>query len=390
MNSLEWRAVIGLGALYALRMLGMFMILPVFALYAQTLDDAVTPMQVGLAIGIYGITQAALQIPLGWLSDRIGRKPVIVAGMLMFAFGSVVAGLAESFEWIVVGRALQGAGAISSAVSALVADVTRESVRTTAMAILGAGMGFAFLLALITGPIVAGWIGVDGIFLLTAVLAVLSLPVVLFAVPTPAIAVPRPGGLRRALTDPQLLRLDAGIFVLHACLAALFTVAPLAVADTLDLPAQEHWKLYLPVMVIAILPVFPLIRWTERRGHARPVFLTAVLLLALALGLAGIGHGLPNELVGAMLLFFLGFNYLEAALPSMISRRAPPDQKGAALGLYSIAQFLGAPVGGLLGGYMLQHWGMGAAFLAIAALPLVWLSFAWPATAAAGEAARPT
>lgn len=376
MNALEWRAVFALGAVYALRMIGMFMILPVFALYAGELPRPAQPWQIGLAIGIYGLTQALLQIPMGLASDRYGRKPVIVVGMLIFAAGSWLAGATDRIEWIIIGRALQGAGAVSSAVAALLADVTRHSVRTLAMAILGAGMGLAFVLALVLGPVVAAWIGVDGIFQLTAGLALLSLPVVLLGVPTPTEPATRAGGLRAVLANPQLLRLDLGIFLLHACMTAVFTVVPLAIVDTLGLASAEHWKLYLPVLVLSLLPVFPLIRLAESRGHFRPAFLGAISLLALALLLAAVGHAVAGILVAALLLYFVGFNFLEGALPSLISRMAPPAHKGAALGVYSSAQFLGAFAGGMLGGLGLQHGGIAGAFAAAVALPIIWLGIA--------------
>lgn len=376
MNALEWRAVFALGALYALRMLGMFMVLPVFALYARDLPEPAQPWQIGLAIGIYGLTQALLQIPMGIASDRFGRKPVIVIGMLIFAFGSWVAGATDQIGWIILGRALQGAGAVSSAVAALLADVTRDSVRTLAMAILGAGMGLAFVLALVLGPVVAGWIGVDGIFRLTCVLALLSLPVLLFGVPTPETGQTRAGGLRLVLADPQLLRLDGGIFLLHACMTAVFTVVPLAIVETLGLASAEHWKLYLPVLLISLVPIFPLIRMAERSGRFKLAFLGAIAVLAAALALAAFGHAIAPALVLALLLYFVGFNFLEGALPSLISRMAPPAQKGAALGVYSSAQFLGAFVGGMLGGFFLQHGGIGGALAAAAVLPILWIAIA--------------
>lgn len=376
MNALEWRAVFALGALYALRMLGMFMVLPVFALYARDLPEPAQPWQIGLAIGIYGLTQALLQIPMGIASDRFGRKPVIVLGMLVFAFGSWVAGATDQIGWIILGRALQGAGAVSSAVAALLADVTRDSVRTTAMAILGAGMGLAFVLALVLGPVVAGWVGVDGIFRLTCVLALLSLPVLLFGVPTPETGQTRAGGLRLVLADPQLLRLDGGIFLLHACMTAVFTVVPLAIVETLGLASAEHWKLYLPVLLLSLIPVFPLIRRAERSGRFKLAFLGAIAVLAAALALAAFGHAIAPALVLALLLYFVGFNFLEGALPSLISRMAPPAQKGAALGVYSSAQFLGAFAGGTLGGLFLQHGGIGGALAAAAVLPILWIAIA--------------
>jgi len=353
----------------------MFMILPVFALYAGTLTAPAQPWQIGLAIGVYGLTQACLQVPLGIASDRWGRKPVIVLGMLVFAAGSLVAAQATRIEWIIIGRALQGAGAVSSAVAALLADSTRDSVRTMAMAILGAGMGMAFVLALVLGPVVSGWIGVDGIFLMTAVLAVLSLPVIIYAVPTPAVNTEGEGHLRDVLADARLVDLNIGIFLLHACMTALFTTAPLAVAATLQLEAQAHWKLYLPVLVLSLVPVFPLIRWASDNAQRGPLlFRGAIVLLALALTLAVLGYAYPAGLVLSLLLFFIGFNYLEGALPSLISRLAPPKQKGAALGAYASSQFLGAFAGGVLGGLALQYGGTVGGFALAAAMPLLWLT----------------
>lgn len=373
MNALEWRAVIGLGAVYALRMVGMFMILPVFALYARDLPGGATPLAIGFAIGAYGLAQALLQVPLGLLSDRIGRKPVIYLGMSIFAFGSLVAGWAESIEMVTLGRILQGAGAVSSAVAALLADVTRDQVRTTAMAILGAGMGLAFILALVAGPVVAGWVGVDGIFYVTAVLALLTLPVIAFGVPTPELPVAHAGGFREVLGNPELLRLNLGIFLLHALMTALFTTAPIAIYDTLGLEAVDHWRVYLPVLLLSIIPVFPMIRGAERSGRTRLAFRGSICALAVSMALAAFGHAQASLLVLALLIFFIGFNYLEGALPSMISRRAPAARRGAALGVYATSQFLGAFAGGALGGFSQGHFGITGAFAACAILPIIWL-----------------
>lgn len=377
MNPSEIRAVISLGALYALRMFGMFMVLPVLALYAATLPGGASGVQIGLAIGIYGLTQALLQIPLGIASDRFGRKPVIVIGMCMFAFGSLWAALAHSIEMITLGRALQGAGAISAAVAALLADVTRPQVRTTAMAILGMGMGLAFVLALVLGPVLAGLIGVPGIFALTAVLALISIPVVLLGVPTPVLPGGTRGHLKDAFADPALLKLDGGIFILHACMTALFVAAPQAIVQTLHLPSAAHWQVYLPVLLLSLIPVFPLIRWAESQGRMQAVFSGAILCLSAAFGLMAAGHTHVAGLMAALVLFFAAFNFLEGALPSIISRRVAADQRGAALGVYSTAQFLGGGMGGVLGGFALQHWGLGGVFALAAALPLIWLTFSF-------------
>lgn len=376
MNPLERRAVIGLTLVYALRMIGMFMILPVFALHARELPGGALAWQIGLAIGIYGLAQALLQIPLGLLSDRIGRKPVIAGGMLVFALGSFIAGSTDDIDWIIFGRAVQGMGAVSSAVSALLADVTRESVRTAAMTLLGMGIGASFVLALVLGPVVAGWIGVNGIFHATAVSALLAIPLVQWWVPDAPRATTAAGGLGDVFGDRGLLRLNGGIFLLHACMTAFFIAAPLALADTLQLRTEQHWQVYLPVMLLSLLPVFPLIRLAERGGHAQPVFLGAIALLSLSLLLAIRGHVQAPLLLTALLLYFIAFNYLEGALPSRVTRQAPAARRGAALGLYATAQFLGGFFGSCIGGYALGHGGTGWVFASAALLPVIWLAFA--------------
>lgn len=383
MNRSEIRATAVLSLVYALRMLGMFMILPVFAIYARDLPTGATALQIGLAIGLYGLVQAVLQIPFGMLSDRIGRKPVIVGGLLVFALGSAVAGSTHDIHWIIAGRAIQGAGAISGAASALLADITRVQVRTQAMAILGAGMGLSFILALVLGPVVSGVIGVAGIFSLTGLLAVLAIPLVLRGIPDAPL--PPAGSVeaqlrsatnfRAVLADPQLLRLDGGIFLLHAMMTAMFVAAPLAIEQTLGLPSRQHWQVYLPVLLLSVIPVFALIRRIEARGLARTAFVTAVAILGVALVGAAELHGQAIGLVLSLFVFFIAFNYLEGSLPSLISRRAPVAQKGAALGVYSSAQFLGGFAGGSLGGAALGHWGIGGVFGVAAVLAALWLSF---------------
>ncbi|MDP3295289.1 MAG: MFS transporter [Nevskia sp.] len=380
MNRDEIRATAGLSVIYSLRMLGMFMILPVFALYARDLPVPATALQIGLAIGLYGLIQAALQIPFGWLSDRIGRKPVMVGGLALFALGSALAGATQDIHWIMAGRALQGTGAISGAASAWLADVTRPQVRSTAMAILGAGMGVSFILALVLGPVVAGIVGVSGIFDLTAVMAAAAIPLVIWGIPDAPkqSSTGAPASIRAALADPQLLRLDAGIFLLHATMTAVFVASPLALERTLGLAGNQHWKIWLPLLLVSIIPVFSLFRIVERRGIAKPMFKAAVTALTVAMLLATSAWQSKPGLIAALFLFFLGFNYLEGALPSMISRRVPPERKGAALGVYSSAQFLGGFAGGSLSGITLGHFGVAGVYATAGALAAIWLIIVTP------------
>ncbi|HUP91660.1 MAG TPA: MFS transporter [Solimonas sp.] len=386
MNFPEWRATLALGAIYALRMLGVFMIWPVFQLYARDLPGHPGPEMIGLTLTASGLTQALFQIPLGRLSDRIGRKPVIAIGMLIFAAGSLVAGLSDSILGIAIGRALQGAGAISSAITALLSDVTRAEVRTTAMAVMGAGMGLAFVLALILGPVADGLVGVPGIFLATAVLALLTLPLIWWAAPAPErVARTGGGGLGGALTDPELLRLNGGILILHAVAPCLFLAAPSLIEQQFGWPAPGHWKIYLPVLVGTLLAALPLMRRADRRG-AEWLMPAAVGVLALGLGVSAY-WGNRGGILAGLLLFFLAFNLLEGLLPARVSRLAPPEHKGAVLGVYATAQFLGQPLGGMLGGWAMQHHGPAGALTVAACLPLVWLTFAWRAPRIAGVAA---
>lgn len=376
MTPLERRTVAVLALVYALRMVGMFMVLPVLALHARDFSVPATALQIGLAIGIYGLAQAALQMPLGWLSDRIGRRPVVVMGLLVFALGSFIAGSADTVEGLLTGRLVQGLGAVSAAVSAWLADATRTEVRTTAMAILGAGMGVAFILALALGPVVAGFIGVDGIFWMTGLAALLALPLVIMAVPVVPLGAPAKGGLAKVWRDPELMRFNGGIFLLHGTMAMLFIALPLALVDQLELAQAQHWQVYLPVLMLSIIPVFPLIRWAEREGRIRTVFVAAVATLVATLSVLALGHDVFWAVIGGLLLFFIAFNFLEGALPSLISRQAPVAFKGAALGVYASSQFLGGFVGGVLGGFALGWGGAAAVFAGAAALPLLWLGFA--------------
>ncbi len=375
-NSVELRATFGLGAVYALRMLGVFMILPIFEIYAKNLPEHPGEYAIQFALTAAAMMQALLQIALGRLSDRIGRKPVIAMGMLVFAFGSYVAGISNRIELIALGRALQGAGAISSAVTALLADVTREQVRTVAMAIMGAGMGVAFVAALILGPVAVGFLGVPGIFHMTAVMALLTLPLIWWA--APGKESPKSGAgfnLRVVFGDPDLFRLSGGILLLHASIICIFTGAPLLIQKDFGLPVQEHWKVYLPILLGTLFLALPLMRRADR-GAERVLLVGGVATLVVGLLIAGLIRN-GTGLIAGLALFFLAFNLLEGLLPSLVSRRAPAEYKGAALGVYATAQFLGQPVGGFLSGWTLMHTNSAATVLAVAAaLPVLWLTFA--------------
>lgn len=377
MNSLERRAVALLASIYALRMAGLFLILPVFALYAEDLTGR-TPLLIGIAIGAYGLTQAILQIPYGMLSDHLGRKPVIAVGLLIFAVGSIIAATATSIELVIVGRAVQGAGAIAAAVMATVADLTREEQRTKAMALIGMTIGASFVLSLILGPVLDGIIGVPGIFWLTGFLALLSIAIILFAVPTPVRTHNYRGKNLRAdfariLRDSQLLRLDAGIFVLHLVMTAMFVVLPLTIVHTMKLEAHAHWEIYLPVMLAGFAAMLPFLIYTNRRRVTRKVMAGAVGVLILAQAAFFFGAASTFGLVMGLWLFFASFSLLEAMLPSLVSRLSPAESKGAAIGVYSSSQFLGAFAGGALGGLVGGHYGAAGVFLMSAAALGFWL-----------------
>lgn len=373
----ERRAAAGLAGIYGLRMLGLFLILPVFALYADDLAGA-TPLLIGVAIGAYGLTQAVLQIPLGMLSDRIGRKPVIYGGLAVFVLGSVIAALAESIELVILGRVIQGAGAVSAAVTALTADLTRDEVRTRAMAGIGASIGLAFGLALVLGPALARVWGLAGVFWSTAILAFGGILILWLVVPNPdhscvhRDAEPVAGQLLGVLRDGQLLRLDFAIFSLHVIMTALFLVIPLAIVEA-GVAADDHWTVYLPVLVLSLLSMLPFVVLAEAGGWMKPVYLGAI--AALGLTCAAFApwsqHLLPLMIL--LTLFFTAVNLLESLLPSMVSKVARAGAKGTAMGVYSSSQFLGAFVGGALGGA--THHGFGAAgvFLLAGGAALLWL-----------------
>ncbi len=387
MSPRERRSVAALALLYCFRMLGLFMVLPLLALYAADLPGA-TPSRIGLALGIYGLTQALLQVPLGWLSDRIGRKPVIIGGLLIFALGSVVAALADSVAGIILGRALQGAGAIASTVMAMVADLTREEQRTKAMALVGVSIGFSFTLALILGPVVASLGNLSAVFWLTALLALAGIAIVACLVPTPGpVAVTaRVQSMGAALRNPLLFRLNYGVFVLHFVLTASFLVVPGVLEHSLGVDRGEHWLVYLPVLVLSLAGMLPLMVLAERGGRLRLAFLLAIGTVIAAL--AGLDIlSLSPMVYAALWLFFVGFNYLEATLPSLLSKSVSADNKGAAMGVFSTCQFLGVFAGGAGGGWLLQHAGTGALTAACLLLAAAWwlLVLRAPAPAASGD-----
>jgi MFS family permease len=381
MNAIERRGAFSLAGIFSLRMLGLFLILPVFALYAEGLPG-VTPMLVGLAIGIYGLTQALLQIPYGMLSDRFGRKPLIVIGLLIFAIGSVVAASAEDIYGIIIGRALQGSGAVAAVVMALAADLSREQRRLRMMAIIGMSIGVAFALSLILGPLLNRWIGVSGIFWLTALLALGGIALTLFVVPNPRKiqfhrdAEVEPGQFGQVLKDRELLRLDVGIFTLHMILTALFLAYPLALRDQ-GLASDHHWQVYLPVMLVSMIAMVPFVILAESKRKMKTVFLGGIA----ALGCASLGlyhfYTSMAGLVLALWLFFVAFNLLEATLPSLVAKMAPGERKGTAMGVYSTSQFLGAFTGGVLGGWMHTHLGNQGVFLLGVGMAALWLLVAW-------------
>ena len=395
MTATERRASLSLASIFALRMLGLFLVLPVFALEAARYPGGDDPARVGLAMGIYGLTQACLQIPFGFASDWWGRKPVIVAGLIMFAVGSFVSAWAPDLHWLIIGRAVQGAGAISAAVTALLADTTRDEVRTKAMALIGGSIALMFALSLVVAPWLAGYIGLHGLFALTGSLALAGIAIVLWWVPAEPLIHTNParGSVLEVLKDPALLRLNFGVFVLHAVQLAMWVALPaLLVAAGLD--KTRHWQVYLPAVLASFLvmgmTLFPL----EKRGYLRAVFLGAVgLIFLVQAGLlwtvSSAASAAPSlGWLGALLvLFFCGFNVLEASQPSLASRVAPPHARGAALGVYNTLQSLGFFAGGAVGGWITKNHGPQGLFIVCGGLMLLWLAVAWPMKAP-GRSAR--
>ena len=373
----EKRAGVALASIFALRMLGLFLILPVFAIHAQSIPGGDDLTLVGIALGAYGLTQAMFQIPFGMASDAFGRKRVIVFGLLLFAAGSGVAALAPDVWWTILGRVLQGAGAISAAVTALASDLTREQHRTKVMAMIGSSIGLVFALSLVAAPALYAAIGMNGLFWMTALLAVAAIGLVTHVVPP---APPLPPGpkppFRDVLLDTQLLRLNFGIFTLHMVQMAMFVVVPGLLVRYGGLPLASHWKIYLPAVLASFVLMVPAIILAEKRNKVQPVFVFAIGLLLVTLLVMWLGSTNFTVVAGGLLSFFVAFNILEAMLPSLISRIAPPRAKGAALGVYNTTQALGLFVGGALGGWLLKNFDAGAVFIFDAAMVALWLAAA--------------
>lgn len=376
-NATKWipaeRRAVGVIALIGmLRMFGLFALLPVLALHAATLEGA-TPILIGMAVGAYGLTQASLQIPLGALSDRIGRLPVIVAGLAVFAAGSVLAAYSDTVWGVIAGRLLQGAGAISATLTALIADATRDGVRTRSMAVFGVGVGGAFMIAMIVGPKFSGHFGVPALFLFAAFLAVVA-ALLLFALPREISRpeVPRQWNFRPAFRS-ELLRLDAYVFLLHAILTASFVALPFLFVDRLELPLTEHWKMYVGALLLSLAGTIPLIIRDERQGKGATMGIAVTLMLAGQLVLTFAGFSIAT-VFGGLVLFFAGFNFLEAGLPARLSLIADDDSRGASLGLFASSQFFGAFVGGLIGGRFLATGRPADVFFVCVLLAAIWLA----------------
>jgi len=381
MSGSETRAAGGLALVFAFRMLGMFMVLPVLATYGMDLAGA-SPALIGLAIGAYGLTQAVLQIPFGIISDRIGRRPVIYMGLIVFALGSVLAAQSTSIWGVIAGRVLQGAGAISAAVMALLSDLTREQHRTKAMAMIGMTIGVSFAVAMVVGPILTSAFGLSGLFLATGAMALVGIVIVAFVVPKSTVTLQhRESGLARqalgaTLRHPDLLRLDLGIFALHAMLMSSFVALPLALVEKAGLPKEQHWWVYLTALLISFFAMIPFIIYGEKKRQMKRILLGAVAVLMLTeLFFWEFGDTLRALVIGTV-VFFTAFNLLEASLPSLISKVSPAGGKGTAMGIYSTSQFLGSAAGGILGGWLFQHGGLDVVFLGGAGLAAIWLAFA--------------
>lgn len=375
MSAPELRATVSLAGIFALRMLGLFMIMPVFSVYAKTIPGGDNVLLVGIALGAYGVTQSLLYIFYGWASDKIGRKPVIATGLVIFALGSFVAALAHDMTWIIAGRVIQGMGAVSSAVIAFIADLTAEEHRTKAMAMVGGSIGISFAVAIVGAPIVYQWVGMNGLFALVGVLSLIAVGVVLWVVPD----APKPVHVRapfaEVLRNVELLRLNFGVLVLHATQTALFLVVPRILVDG-GLPVASHWEVYLPVMGLSFVMMVPAIIVAEKRGKMKPVLCGAIALILIGQLLLGAAPHTILSVAAILFVYFLGFNILEASQPSLVSKLAPGTRKGAAAGVYNTTQSIGLALGGVVGGWLMKSVGQNAVFFTCSGLVLAWLIIA--------------
>jgi len=382
MTPLELRASFSLASIFALRMLGLFLILPVFLIEAAKYPGGDDKALIGLTMGIYGLTQAMLQFLYGLASDRFGRKPVIIFGLLLFALGSLLAALAPSLTWLAIGRAVQGAGAVSAAVTALLADQTRDAVRTKSMVLVGASIGLMFAVSLVAAPMLVGISGLPGLFALTGILALAGIAVVLWWVP------PEPrqhkdtprGGLLDVLRLPALLRLNFGVFVLHAVQLAMWLAVPAMLVQA-GLARAQHWWVYLPAVLGSFVVMGGTLFQLEKRGYLRAVFLLSIALAAAvqaALALLAQGTASVGMMIALLFVFFYAFNVLEASQPSLVSRQATDHTRGAAMGVYNTLQSLGFFAGGAVGGALVKHVGASGLFAVCSGLMMLWLLVAWP------------
>lgn len=374
MNSLEKRATFALASIFSIRMLGLFMVLPIFSIYAAHLNSA-TPLLIGIAIGIYGLTQAIMQLPFGMLSDRFPRKKIILIGILLFILGSIVAAVSNSIQGIILGRALQGSGAIGSVIIALITDLTRIEQRSKSLAIIGIMIGFSFLLSMLLGPILGNFLHLKGIFWLTAILGGISLLILLLIIPNTDYSSLPPHltwqNFLELFFQKELIRLNFGIFSLHTILTASFVVLPIMISHMMK--QQNTWILYFSTLLISCILIFPLLGSAERNNRIKQMFITAIITLMLSLiWLRFFNHNLYEIAVG-LIAFFTAFNFLEANLPSLISRAAPADRKGTAIGIYSSSQYLGIFCGGVLGGWIYGHLTLETVFSVCGIIALFWL-----------------
>ncbi|MBB5460139.1 MFS transporter [Paraburkholderia sp. Cpub6] len=376
MSAPELRATLSLASIFALRMLGLFMIMPVFSVYAKSIAGGDNALLVGIALGAYGVTQSLLYIFYGWLSDKLGRKPVIITGLVIFAIGSFVASFAHDITWIIAGRIIQGMGAVSSAVLAFIADLTSEAHRTKAMAMVGGSIGMSFAVAIVGAPIVFHWLGMGGLFALVGTFSILAIAVVLWIVPDAPMPVHVRAPFAEVLRNKELLRLNFGVLVLHATQTALFLVVPRLLVDS-GLPVASHWQSYLPTMGLSFVLMVPAIIAAEKRHMMKSVVVSAIGLVLIGQFMLGLLTHTIAVVTILLFVYFLGFNILEAVQPSLVSKLAPGNRKGAATGVYNTTQSIGLAIGGVVGGWLLKHFGASAVFYACTFFILCWLLVAF-------------